>query len=860
MKNNSIQIIKILIATCLVQTQAMALNQPSGQQLEWVTTGVCNGCNLSNLDFSKYVSALNELPHISLKCANLSGSNFTGLSVKSIDLNCPNASATNFTNLSNANLANSNLPAGINFQGINITGTNFTGASLPGANFSNLNIGHLAAENAILNGAIFDGANLECSSATNPTCGSMLYGANLTGASFKGTNLTGADLGGSTLTGAIFSPTTILNNVEFNHAHAADINLSNINIGCISAHGTDFTGANFNGSNLTNSTTSCASSFKNAILNDASFNNATMALYYTATGTQLVDFSGAQLMGTTGLNGINTPYNNIMRIINSAAQGSIECNGCDLTGVDFTVEISSLFSGSNNNMSSSTQSLIQLMQGKPVSMQCAILDNANMIGLSTPKLDLSCQDTTGENTTSMMGTNLTDAQIPGALLQNATMSDAILDQANLTGAHLDHANLYNASLKNTNFTYAHLPYAGLGSNDLTGALFVEADLSNLPASITYSPNICPPTSKNCISSPQTVDSGLKIAKAETLTLAHFEGANLPGIDLSNMSGNIGQLHFGISQTSGKATNLSGAHFDNTDLSCGPNCGSSFNSANLTGATFNGTNLIGADFTGATLDNATFNNETQFAGSYTAHTKLDNISCHGTNFSGVSLATGSTNITMDNANCSGTSSSNAANFSNMNISNIRMGVLQAQYANFNGTTFTNTNLTNSNLSHTSFSDATWNGVNLDGVKLNYADLDNVQVQGAAITNINSSSDLTTDFSNATLDKYSNLWFWLGDTLNTSVAGNTMSTQCASSSQPICAAFCHMGRTTAEGNYEAQHVFNQFGIPSQPALNNQQAFTDYRCSNANGGPMQCCQQLVFDANMNASAYMNLPQFQQ
>ncbi len=140
-------------------------------------------------------------------------------------------------------------------------------------------------------------------------------------------------------------------------------------------------------------------------------------------------------------------------------------------------------------------------------------------------------------------TNLRNASLKEAKLQDAFLERVDLKGASLTGAQLQGANLY----------YAQLQGAGLSGANLQGTILIHAQLQG---------------------------AGLYEAdlKGADLTLAELQGADLFDADLK------------------------GALLSASDLK-----GASFQGAQLQGASFNGAELQGADFERAQLDGSSFEN-------------------------------------------------------------------------------------------------------------------------------------------------------------------------------------------------------------------------------------------------------------
>jgi len=99
---------------------------------------------------------------------------------------------------------------------------------------------------------------------------------------------------------------------------------------------------------------------------------------------------------------------------------------------------------------------------------------ANLYGAKLTGANLSDAKLTGANLSgaNLSGAKLTDANLYGAKLTDANLSDANLSGANLSGAKLTDANLYGANLSGAKLTDANL----YGAN-LSGANLSDANLS-----------------------------------------------------------------------------------------------------------------------------------------------------------------------------------------------------------------------------------------------------------------------------------------------------------------------------------------------------------------------------------------------
>lgn len=142
--------------------------------------------------------------------------------------------------------------------------------------------------------------------------------------------------------------------------------------------------------------------------------------------------------------------------------------------------------------------------------------------------------------------NISNALLDSADLFDAYLSNAFLDSSNLRDAGLDSADLTGAHLKNTNFVRANLQGAILNRADLTGSILYRANLSGayLNDAILDSANLIGAILVNA-----------KFKKAD-LRDTHLNGTNLERADLRGALLNRADL---------TDANLTGADFLNTDL-------------------------------------------------------------------------------------------------------------------------------------------------------------------------------------------------------------------------------------------------------------------------------------------------------
>ena len=121
---------------------------------------------------------------------------------------------------------------------------------------------------------------------------------------------------------------------------------------------------------------------------------------------------------------------------------------------------------------------------------CANLFGANLRGANLSDADLRCANLFGAN---LRGANLSDADLRcanlsdadlrcanlrNADLRGANLSDANLSDADLRCANLSNADLFGANLRGANLSDANLRNADLRNADLRNADLCRADLSN----------------------------------------------------------------------------------------------------------------------------------------------------------------------------------------------------------------------------------------------------------------------------------------------------------------------------------------------------------------------------------------------
>jgi uncharacterized protein YjbI with pentapeptide repeats len=205
-----------------------------------------------------------------------------------------------------------------------------------------------------------------------------------------------------------------------------------------------------------------------------------------------------------------------------------------------------------------------------ISLVGADLSSADLNRMMLSKLDLRDAD--------LRDAKLSRANLSGTKLFRANLNRADLSFANLSGAELFRASLSNGKLFFANFSSANLDGADLSGSDISLANFSQADLSNADLSQTD-------LSFTNFSKAELVFASLNNAD---LSFANLKGANLKGADLSGV-------------------NLREADLSNVDLS-----GANLTGADLSGANLTGANLFGVDLSSTTLSNTTLPDGTRQA--------------------------------------------------------------------------------------------------------------------------------------------------------------------------------------------------------------------------------------------------------
>lgn len=225
----------------------------------------------------------------------------------------------------------------------------------------------------------------------------------------------------------------------------------------------------------------------------------------------------------------------------------------------------------------------------PIDVQAAV----TVLGRLPTRLEVPRADLTGAN---LSNADLSDATLAGATIVGADLTRAKLTGADLRGADLSQANLTEATLNGVNLVAANLTLATLDSADLTNANLTCATLASarLFEAVLFS-----------------TDFSGAILSDSVLTAANLTGATLTAARLvdadvadATLTGSIlrdaqcARADFAYARL--RTATLTGANLTGAVLT-----GARLTGANLTGAILAGAHLNGADLTSTDLADADF---------------------------------------------------------------------------------------------------------------------------------------------------------------------------------------------------------------------------------------------------------------
>ncbi len=344
-----------------------------------------------------------------------------------------------FRNLSNLDLSKQSL--------VNVI---FRGSNLGGANLSECD----------LSGADFFGADLE---------GADLHGAILVGADFRGANLSRAILSYCQLQGSDFSArggdsgkeSARLTEVKLDHALLCQANLN----GC-DMSGAELVDADLSGADLSKAVL-IGAELSGATLDNVKLSDTVLEL------SRLSESQQSQIVSTGGI--VARSYNDIpaSAVLLAVDKHSewIKSGGSSGKRMDFE---GCLISGCSLRKSNLAGARLRRCSLNGLDLSEAILDMSDMTYCDLTHANLSNASLKG---TTLRGANLAHANMAGARVDTMTFKGTKSWPANLDGAILQHADLTN-----TLFDHTIMSHADLRDCILSGANFIEVDLAKVKMS------------------------------------------------------------------------------------------------------------------------------------------------------------------------------------------------------------------------------------------------------------------------------------------------------------------------------------------------------------------------------------------
>ena len=250
---------------------------------------------------------------------------------------------------------------------------------------------------------------------------------------------------------------------------------------------------------------------------------------------------------------------------------------------------------------------------------------ANLIGADLRGAKLSNVDFSGADLSeaNLSGANLIDSNLSGANLRRADLSEANLIDSNLSGANFRHADLRNADLSRADLSRADLSNADLQGAKLSVSFATGSDLSgsdsganlsdanlrgaNLSGSDLRGADLRGTNLRRTKLNTAFCDARTQWPKGFTPPKGLFvlePGADLSGIDLREADLREADLiRANLSVANLIRANLYNASLFDADLSGANLSVANLIRANLSGADLSGANLSGADLSGADLSGA-----------------------------------------------------------------------------------------------------------------------------------------------------------------------------------------------------------------------------------------------------------------
>ena len=422
------------------------------------------GVNLAGADLTDA-----NLAGANLTNANLTNANLTGVTGGSVDLQG--------AALTGANLTNATITSGL-FDGATLQGSTITDSQFSGSDFTGLISGGVIGTPSILptNWSLAGGyllgptANLTNDDLSGVNVANAdLAGAYLTGANLSGTGLGSANLSGLITGGVTGTPSTLPSNWSLANGYLIGPSafLYGANLTGADLSGADASGGNFEGANLTN-----------ANLTGANLTNID-GINSTFTGADLgsTSLSGSDLddVVSGGITGVAASLPSSWQLASGYLVGPYS-NLVNANLTDAALIKSDLYKADMNGANLTGADLLSS------NLSIAVLVGANLTKASLTKADLVGASLNGAN---VSGTVFTSANLsgvssgglvgkPGPLPSGWRLDGGYLvgPYANLVGANLQKAKLSNIDLQGANATGANLK-----SSTLTGANLASATLS-----------------------------------------------------------------------------------------------------------------------------------------------------------------------------------------------------------------------------------------------------------------------------------------------------------------------------------------------------------------------------------------------
>lgn len=405
---------------------------------------------------------------------------------------------------------------GQNFDGIDLSGSYFLEASISDSTFRGTTMVDCNLSGEVMPTFIgscdFGGANLTGAQFnwTNVGQGTIFGGP----APTPPANLSNTSWGGVLVVDDTIA-TGLIEDATFANATLAGAKLSGVQLNGVDLRGADLSGANFTASGTlviggpvqtqctlcdfsVEPSTGNATNFTNAILSTAGVNPLLIDSTSDLSGAHLqgaqlpgmvlsgMSFTGADL-GSANLDGAQLDGADLRRAsLNEATLDRAVLDDAELGGATFAG--ASFAQASLKRVNLYAQDLHGLTFSG-ASMIGAILDYADLEGADLSGAVFGVPEGSTEEPASMIAVYMPNVDLTGADLRGVDLTEAHLygdlSQTSLNGALLDNATLVNAICSGAQFTQASLSGAVLDGAQLVNCGFTGADLSDASLDTTY---------------------------------------------------------------------------------------------------------------------------------------------------------------------------------------------------------------------------------------------------------------------------------------------------------------------------------------------------------------------------------------